>query len=333
MFRTLGFDDARSTSSCASAAARSGRATGAAPTTMTTGYGHGIAVTPLHLASAYAALVNGGIWRPATLLQVAPGHAVPGRRVFQEATSARMRQLLRLIVLRRHRPQRRRRRASASAARPAPPKRRGAGGYNQSCQRVRPSPRLSRWTRRAMWCIVMLDAPRAPPRPSACHRRLERRAGRRARHLADRPAARRHPRRRAATSTSPTCMPLWSATPGATMKLAARRRDEARRADRRRRDGAGHRLRDRPPQGRAGHGVRRLPGRAVQRRGFHSGGGRRGRGRGGRAARGERSRARSISPTPSRAAPSPGSPRDSSRRSPRRSSRSPAPTARPRPSS
>jgi len=68
-------------------------------TTMTTGYGHGIAVTPLHLASAYAALVNGGTWRPATLLKVEPGKEAPGRRVISEATSARMRQLLRLIVL------------------------------------------------------------------------------------------------------------------------------------------------------------------------------------------------------------------------------------------
>lgn len=67
-------------------------------TTMTTAYGHGIAVTPLHLAQAYAALVNGGIWRPATLLKVAPGHDVPGERVMSEATSARMRDLLRLIV-------------------------------------------------------------------------------------------------------------------------------------------------------------------------------------------------------------------------------------------
>jgi cell division protein FtsI (penicillin-binding protein 3) len=67
---------------------------------MTTAYGHGIAVTPLHLASAYAALVNGGIWRPATLLKVAPGHAPVGRRVISEQTSARMRQMLRLIVLR-----------------------------------------------------------------------------------------------------------------------------------------------------------------------------------------------------------------------------------------
>jgi cell division protein FtsI (penicillin-binding protein 3) len=69
-------------------------------TTMTTAYGHGIAVTPLHLASAYAALVNGGIWRPATLLKVAPGHAPVGRRVISEQTSARMRQMLRLIVMR-----------------------------------------------------------------------------------------------------------------------------------------------------------------------------------------------------------------------------------------
>lgn len=67
-------------------------------TTMTTGYGHGIAVTPLHLASAYAALVNGGIWRPATLMKLGDQAPPQGRRVFKAATSARMRQLLRLIV-------------------------------------------------------------------------------------------------------------------------------------------------------------------------------------------------------------------------------------------
>jgi cell division protein FtsI (penicillin-binding protein 3) len=55
-------------------------------------------VTPLHLANAYATLVNGGIWRPTTLLRIAPGKAPQGRRVLSEATSARMRQLLRLVV-------------------------------------------------------------------------------------------------------------------------------------------------------------------------------------------------------------------------------------------
>jgi cell division protein FtsI (penicillin-binding protein 3) len=68
-------------------------------TVMTTAYGHGIAVTPLHLASAYAALVNGGVWRPATLLKVPAGQAPVGRRVLKQSTSDRMRQLLRLIVL------------------------------------------------------------------------------------------------------------------------------------------------------------------------------------------------------------------------------------------
>ncbi|MGC4251142.1 MAG: penicillin-binding protein 2 [Sphingobium sp.] len=67
-------------------------------TSMTVSYGHGIAVTPLHLASAYAALVNGGLWRPATLRKLKPDEVPEGRRVFSAATSARMRQLLRMIV-------------------------------------------------------------------------------------------------------------------------------------------------------------------------------------------------------------------------------------------
>ena len=66
---------------------------------MTVSYGHGIAVTPLHLASAYAAMVNGGTWRPATLHKLAPGEAPRGRRVFKESTSSRMRQLLRMISI------------------------------------------------------------------------------------------------------------------------------------------------------------------------------------------------------------------------------------------
>ena len=65
-------------------------------TVLTSAYGHGVAITPLHLASAYAALVNGGIWRPATLTRLK--NAPQGRRVYSEATSFRMRQLLRMIV-------------------------------------------------------------------------------------------------------------------------------------------------------------------------------------------------------------------------------------------
>jgi cell division protein FtsI (penicillin-binding protein 3) len=67
--------------------------------TMTVGYGHGIAVTPLHLATGYATLFNGGIYRPATLLKVDRNHAAGrGHRVFSEDTSYKMRALLRLVV-------------------------------------------------------------------------------------------------------------------------------------------------------------------------------------------------------------------------------------------
>ena len=67
--------------------------------TMTVGFGHAIAVTPLHLATGYATLFNGGIYRPATLLKVDRNHPVgPGHRVFTEDTSYKMRSLLRLVV-------------------------------------------------------------------------------------------------------------------------------------------------------------------------------------------------------------------------------------------
>jgi cell division protein FtsI (penicillin-binding protein 3) len=67
---------------------------------MTVGYGHGIAVTPLHLATGYATLFNGGVYRPATLLKVDRNHpAGQGHRVFSEDTSYKMRALLRLVVM------------------------------------------------------------------------------------------------------------------------------------------------------------------------------------------------------------------------------------------
>jgi cell division protein FtsI (penicillin-binding protein 3) len=67
-------------------------------TTMTAAYGHGIAVSQLHLANAYAALVNGGIMRPATMLKRAPGDVPAGHRVISPETSHRIRQLMRLVV-------------------------------------------------------------------------------------------------------------------------------------------------------------------------------------------------------------------------------------------
>jgi cell division protein FtsI (penicillin-binding protein 3) len=67
-------------------------------TVMTVAYGHGIAVSQLHLANAYAAMVNGGILRPATMLKLPAGQVPQGKRVISEQTSYRVRQLMRLVV-------------------------------------------------------------------------------------------------------------------------------------------------------------------------------------------------------------------------------------------
>ncbi|MFQ5953913.1 MAG: peptidoglycan D,D-transpeptidase FtsI family protein [Kiloniellales bacterium] len=66
--------------------------------TLTIGYGHGIAVSPLQLALGAAALVNGGILRPPTLLEQDPQAVGPGERVLEASTSAHMRALMRLVV-------------------------------------------------------------------------------------------------------------------------------------------------------------------------------------------------------------------------------------------
>jgi cell division protein FtsI (penicillin-binding protein 3) len=66
--------------------------------TMTVGFGHGIAVSPLQLTTAVAAVVNGGLWRPPTVL-VRGGESLPaGERVFSARTSAQLRGLMRLVV-------------------------------------------------------------------------------------------------------------------------------------------------------------------------------------------------------------------------------------------
>jgi cell division protein FtsI (penicillin-binding protein 3) len=66
--------------------------------TMTIAYGHGIAVSPLQLASGVAALVNGGLYVPPTLLSGADGKRAPGKRILSAETSGQMRELMRLVV-------------------------------------------------------------------------------------------------------------------------------------------------------------------------------------------------------------------------------------------
>ncbi len=65
--------------------------------TMTVAFGHGLAVSPMQVASATAAVINGGILHPATLIR-RDGPAPEGTRVISPRTSDTMRRLLRLVV-------------------------------------------------------------------------------------------------------------------------------------------------------------------------------------------------------------------------------------------
>ena len=65
---------------------------------MTIAFGHGISVTPLHLATGSAAVVNGGMLYSPSLVKRNAG-SEPGRRIIQTKTSTQMRQLLRLNVV------------------------------------------------------------------------------------------------------------------------------------------------------------------------------------------------------------------------------------------
>jgi len=66
--------------------------------TMTISYGHGVAVSPLQLVTATAALANGGIMRPATLIKKDENVFVPGEQILTARTSRQMRELMRLVV-------------------------------------------------------------------------------------------------------------------------------------------------------------------------------------------------------------------------------------------
>ncbi|MGQ0663362.1 MAG: peptidoglycan D,D-transpeptidase FtsI family protein [Pseudomonadota bacterium] len=65
---------------------------------LTVAFGHGLSVSPLQLAAAAAAIVNGGIMRPATILKRPDFEPARGERVISPLTSEQMRRLMRLVV-------------------------------------------------------------------------------------------------------------------------------------------------------------------------------------------------------------------------------------------
>ena len=69
-------------------------------TTMTISYGHGIAITPLHLASATATIVNDGVEIKPTLL--ISKSKLSNKRIFSSETSKKMKSIMRLVVSSKH---------------------------------------------------------------------------------------------------------------------------------------------------------------------------------------------------------------------------------------
>lgn len=63
-----------------------------------TSFGHGIDVSPLALARAYGALLNGGFLKPLTIHRLEPGAQVAGPRVLSDKTSLEVLQLMRANV-------------------------------------------------------------------------------------------------------------------------------------------------------------------------------------------------------------------------------------------
>ncbi|MEE2699032.1 MAG: penicillin-binding protein 2 [Pseudomonadota bacterium] len=66
--------------------------------TVTISYGHGIAVTPLQVASGVATLVNGGLYIPPTLMKRYESETVGIQRVLSSDTSKKMRTLMQMVV-------------------------------------------------------------------------------------------------------------------------------------------------------------------------------------------------------------------------------------------
>lgn len=66
---------------------------------MTISYGHGIAVSPLHVVTGISTLVNGGLLHPATLLKHEHNQSIKSQRVIKSETSKIMRDLIRMVVL------------------------------------------------------------------------------------------------------------------------------------------------------------------------------------------------------------------------------------------
>ena len=67
--------------------------------TATAGYGYGVALTPVHVAAAVSAIVNGGVYNPPSLISRRSSDEIIGKRIISQKTSDIMRGMMRLVVI------------------------------------------------------------------------------------------------------------------------------------------------------------------------------------------------------------------------------------------
>jgi cell division protein FtsI (penicillin-binding protein 3) len=67
-------------------------------TTMTISYGHGLAITPLHMASITGAIVNGGDFYMPTLVKKKPSEVVKATKILNQTTVEKMKRLMYMVV-------------------------------------------------------------------------------------------------------------------------------------------------------------------------------------------------------------------------------------------
>ncbi len=65
---------------------------------LTISFGHGIAVSPMHVITGVSALANGGTFVEPTMLMRDPNAPLPAHRIVSERTSEKMNQLFRMVV-------------------------------------------------------------------------------------------------------------------------------------------------------------------------------------------------------------------------------------------
>lgn len=65
---------------------------------MTISFGHGIAVSPMHVVSGISAMANGGVYIDPTVLKRQANAELPAHRVLKPETSVEMNRLFRLVV-------------------------------------------------------------------------------------------------------------------------------------------------------------------------------------------------------------------------------------------